>query len=441
LRKSEVAAAEARGRAGAEWAAAEAQTRLEQLQKTEQSLQAANIARDSLNREIATLQSRVAELSTALDAERAQTREKLEILNRAREQLTNEFKALASEILEAKTKAFNEQSQASLGSLLTPLKDQIIQFKAKVEEVYVNEAKDRSALTQQVKHLLDLNQSLSQEARNLTAALTGNRKLQGTWGELLLEDVLERAGLRRGQHYDTQTSSRSEDSQTRSVPDVVIHLPGNRHIIVDSKFTLPDYRLFVTEEDEEQKKAALKRHLNSIRTHIKGLSERNYQSLYGLPSIDFVVMFIPLEPAFMVAATEDPEVFQFAWERNVLLVSPCTILFILRTVAYLWRQEELSRNVKEISERGGKLYDKLADFVADLEKIGERLDQAQASYQSAKKKLSEGRGNVMRQAAMLRELGVKPTKQMPADFAPAELEDAAPRTVSDTQMLMPGSED
>lgn len=270
--------------------------------------------------------------------------------------------------------------------------------------------------------LTQLNNTLSQDTQNLTHALKGDRKAQGNWGEIILDNVLEKAGLLRGQHYERQGSIKTDDGQAHVIPDVVIKLPGDRHLVVDSKMTLPDYRAFASAESDDDQAAALKRHLISIRTHIKGLSEKNYQTLYGLKSLDFVVMFIPLEPAFMLAVTNDSELFQNAWDKNVLLVSPSTLLFVVRTVAYLWRQEDLSRNAKEISNRGAELYDKLAGFVVDLQNVGKRIQQAQNSYNDASKKLYEGNGNVIRQAEMLKKLGVKSTKAMPAQWVATALD-------------------
>jgi DNA recombination protein RmuC len=395
------------------------QKRLVEIEQTQQNLSA---ERDGLLKDQAGFQSKIAELNTTLNKERTQAQEKLELLNEAREQLSNSFKALANEILDEKSKKFTDQNQTNLGQLLSPLKQQLTDFKTKIEEVYVNEGKDRSVLTDQVKQLIQLNNSLSQDAQNLTLALKGDRKAQGNWGEIILDDVLEKAGLRAGQHYERQGSVKSEDGQSRVIPDVVIHLPGDRHLVVDSKMTLPDYRAFASADDEEERVAALKRHLTSIRTHIKGLSEKSYQSLYGLKSLDFVIMFIPLEPAFMLAVTNDPELFQQAWDKNVLLVSPSTLLFVVRTVAYLWRQEDLSRNAKDISNRGAELYDKLVGFIADLQKVGERIQQAQDSYNDARKKFSEGSGNVIRQAEMLKQLGVKPSKTLSAQWVGLDME-------------------
>ncbi|MGQ0618355.1 MAG: DNA recombination protein RmuC [Panacagrimonas sp.] len=378
--------------------------------------------RDRLQAAQAESLAEIRRLNTLLEQERSQSQEKLALLTAAREQLSNQFKALASEILDEKSRKFTEQNQTNLGALLNPLQERIKAFQSKVEEVYVNEGKDRSALAEQVKQLMSLNATLSQDANQLTLALKGDRKAQGNWGEIILDDVLEKAGLLPGQHYERQGSVKSEDGQSHVIPDVVIKLPGERHLIVDSKLTLPDYRAFASSEHADERAAALKRHLTAIRAHIKGLSEKSYQSLLGLKSIDFVVMFIPLEPAFMTAVTHDRELFQHAWEKNVLLVSPSTLLFVIRTVAHLWQQEGLSRNAKEISSRGAELYDRLVGFVTDLHKVGERLEQAQASYESARRKFSEGGGNVIRQAEMLKKLGVKPGKSLPAKWVDAALE-------------------
>jgi DNA recombination protein RmuC len=403
-----------RGREVAQWS-----ERAGRLQDVEASLYATQRAH-------AELKVRVAELSTTLDQERSQNQEKLALLNEARAQLGDQFKALANEILDEKSKKFVEQNQVNLGHLLNPLQERIQSFQSKVEEVYVNESKDRSALAEQVKMLTQLNNTLSLDTQNLTLALKGDRKAQGNWGEIILDEVLEKAGLLRGRHYDRQSSVKSEDGQTHVIPDVVIRLPGEgeRHLVVDSKMTLPDYRAFADADTDEERQAALKRHLTSMRAHMKGLSEKNYQSLYGLKSLDFVVMFVPLEPAFMLAVTNDRELFQQAWEKNILLVSPSTLLFVIRTVAYLWRQEDLSRNAKDISSRGAELYDKLVGFVHDLQRVGERIQQAQDSYVEARKKFSEGNGNLIGQAEKLRRLGVKPSKKLPAAWTDDAKDDA-----------------
>ncbi|WP_284446864.1 DNA recombination protein RmuC [Fluviibacter phosphoraccumulans] len=359
------------------------------------------------------LNAQVATLTMQLTQERNQSNEKLALLQSAREELTHQFKNLANDILEEKSKRFSEQNQQSLCQLLDPLKTKLQEFQGKVEQVYVQEGKDRSALAEQVRQLMELNKTVSQEANNLTKALKGSNKTQGNWGELVLERVLEGSGLRKGEEYDVQESHTLPDGR-RLQPDVVVHLPDDRHLVIDAKATLVAYEDYANAEDEKHRDAALKRHLDAVRSHIKGLSDKNYQDLYGLKSLDFVLMFIPIEPAFMLAVTHDRDLFMDAWNKNVLLVSPSTLLFVVRTVANLWRQEAQTRNAQDIAKRGAELYDKLAGFVEDMESLGTRLNQAQKDYDGAINKLSTGRGNLIRQAEMLKKLGVKPSKSLPA---------------------------
>jgi DNA recombination protein RmuC len=345
-----------------------------------------------------------------VEAEQARAAEKLALLTQTQAALSERFRLLAAEALETSTSRLQAQSQAALGSLLEPLRQRLSDFQKKVEEVYVDESKERSALRQQVEGLLQLNRTLSDDARNLTAALRGSAKSQGNWGELILERVLEASGLRKGHEYVVQDAQRNEDGE-RQQPDVVIHLPESRRLVVDAKVSLVAYERLASAEDEGVREAALREHLGSVRAHLRGLSEKRYQALYG--QLDFVLMFVPIEPAFMAAVTHDPQLFMDAWERNVLLVSPSTLLFVVRTVAHLWRQEAQGRNAQEIAKRGAELYDRLTGFVADLDAVGTRLDGARQAWSDARKKLGEGRGNVIRQAEMLRELGVKPSKQLP----------------------------
>lgn len=382
------------------------------------------LQRDQLTAAQQRLSNQVTELTTSLNAERRQAAENLAILNSAREELSNQFKVLANEILEDKSRRFAEQNQANLNQLLEPLKVKITEFQGKVQEVYVQEGKDRSALAEQVKQLMALNNQLSADAHNLTRALKGQAKAQGNWGELILERVLEASGLRKGHEYDVQESHTRADG-SRAQPDVVVHLPEDKHLIVDAKVSLTAYEQYANAETELQRDAAVKRHLESVRNHIRELSEKNYQQLYGLKSLDFVLMFIPVEPAFMLAISYDSELWQDAWKKNVLLVSPSTLLFVVRTVAHLWRQEQQNRNAQEIASRGAELYDKLVGFVEDLDKLGDRLDQARDVYDKAYGKLTGGRGNVIRQAEMLKGLGVKPVKQLPQNLIDAALDEAS----------------
>lgn len=365
--------------------------------------------------EVIRLGSELSESRTRQESDRAGSAEKLDLLVHARAELTDQFKTLANDILEEKSRRFAEQNQRTLGQLLDPLRSQLTDFKGKVEEVYIQEGKDRSALSEQVRQLVSLNHSVSEDARNLTLALKGNAKSQGNWGELVLERVLEASGLRKGHEYHVQ-DCQTRDDGSRAQPDVIINLPEDRRLVVDAKMSLVAYEEHVIASTDEHRALALRRHLDSVNTHIKGLSGKQYHLLYGFKSLDFVLMFVPIEPAFMLAVTHDDAMFMQAWEKNVLLVSPSTLLFVVRTVAHLWRQEAQSKNAQDIAKRGGELYDRLSDFVKDLEVVGERLRQAQTSYEDAHRRLSTGKGNVIRQAEMLRDLGVKPTKKLPSQL-------------------------
>jgi DNA recombination protein RmuC len=382
----------------------------------------------------------VAQLRNSLEGERNVSQEKLALLLDAKQALTDQFKVLANEILEEKSKRFTEQNQTNLGALLDPLKLKINEFQAKIEDTYVKEGNERSALGVELRHLKELNQQLSEDAKNLTRALRGSSKAQGTWGEWILEKVLEGSGLRKGEEYVVQSSHAREDG-TRALPDVIIHLPEGRSLVIDSKVSLVAYEEFAVTENESERTAAGKRHMESIKGHIKGLSAKNYQALYSLNSLDFVLLFVPIEPAFMLAVASDRDLFMDAWNRNVLLVSPSTLLFVVRTVAHLWRQEAQSRNAQEIAKRGAELYDKFVGFVEDMNSLGQRLKQAQSNYDEAYGKLSSGRGNLVGQAQTLRQLGVKPSKSLaPAlvdgayesDELPFVLEDDAAATSQKT---------
>jgi len=383
-------------------------------------------ARSAAEKEVARLTEQLKQLelqfAQQLKQQEQQAAEKLELLSAARVELSNQFKTLANDILEEKTKRFTEQNQKNLSQLLTPLSEKIKSFQQKVEEVYVQEGKDRSALSEQVRLLMGLNQQLSADTGNLTRALTTSSKAQGDLGEMILEKILESSGLRKDEEYFVQNSFRDEDAR-QARPDVIVKLPENKHLILDSKVSLTAYNDYVNAETDEARKAALARHMDSIRRHIKELAEKNYQSLHQLQSIDFVCMFVPIEGAFMAAISNDSELWGSSYERNVLLVSPSTLLFVVRTVAHLWRQERQKQNVADIVKRGAELYDKLVGFVEDLKSVGGGLDQANKSYGLALGKFSTGKGNVIRQAEMLKELGVKPKKNLPQELVEASAED------------------
>jgi DNA recombination protein RmuC len=380
--------------------------------------------------QLVTQLSKIVELETRLEAERMQATEKLALLEATRSEFGNQFQLLANQILEEKSKKFTEQNQVNLGGILLPLQEKIKEFQTQVANTYDKESKERLTLKNEIERLAALNGKISEDAINLTQALKGSNKTQGIWGEMVLETVLESSGLRRGEEYQVQNSfDREEGGQHR--PDVIIHLPEGRHMIVDAKMSLVAYERFVSSDNEEERAESLKQHLISVRAHIKGLSDKNYQTLTGLKAPDFVMLFIAVEPAFMLAFSHDQSLFNDALAKNVLLVSPSTLLANLRTIAYIWRQEKQNRNAQEIAQQCAKLYDKFVGFVDDLEDIGKKLGQTQKSFDDAKSKLSSGRGNLIRQVEQVKKLGVKPTKNLPAQLLDDELEDGLEAELED----------
>ena len=384
-----------------------------ELNRRTAALERAEAERERLRDEGAKLQIQIAALRTrnSRTSER-NAQEKLALLTSAREELSNQFKSLANDILEEKSKRFTQQNQENLGQLIAPLREKFGDFQQKVESLEKEGVAGRTELKTQIEQLRSLNERLSEDATNLVSALRGSSKAQGEWGEVVLERILESSGLRRDHEYRVQETIFREDGR-RARLDIIIDLPEGRHLVLDSKVSLNDYSDYCSAGDDTVRDAALARHLASVRKHIRELSQRNYASLYGLNSLDFVVMFVPIEPAFMLALARDGKLWQEAWEKNILLVSPSTLLFVLRTVAHLWRQEQQEKNVRDIVRRGSELYDKLAAFAKDLTEVGGKLDAARGAYDEAYKKLAEGRGNVIRQAEMLKSLGIKPTKSMP----------------------------
>ena len=360
---------------------------------------------------------------TELAAERRQSADKLATLaqtaQEAKTVLSDQFKNLANEILEEKSKRFAEQNQQNLDILLKPLQEKLTDFRKQVDDTYQSEARERFALKQEVEKLAGLNLRMTDETRALTNALKGESKTQGDWGELVLETILENSGLRKGEEYlvqDTQTIS----DGSRLQPDVVIRLPESKHLVIDSKVSITAYTRYIQADDEAIKTAELNSHVLSMKQHIQGLSAKNYQDLYGVGSIDFVLMFIPIEPAFLAAMRHAPEIYQEALKKNIVIVCPSTLLATVRTVAHLWRQEHQNRNAQEIARQCASLYDKFVGFVEDLDKVGQRLEQAQISYTDAVGKLKTGRGNLIRTAENVKKLGVKPNTSLPTkltDFA------------------------
>jgi DNA recombination protein RmuC len=396
------------------------------LQHRVQSLESDCVGHESLKErlrsEIGGLTSKIAQLTVTVEADKKHADEKLALLTAARVELANQFETLANRILEEKSKRFTEQNQENLGNLLNPLKEKFGEFQQKVESLEKDGVAGRSELKEQIGQLRSLNERLSQDATNLVTALRGSSKRQGDWGEFVLESILESSGLRKGHEYRMQESITRED-RTRARLDVIVDLPEGRHLVIDAKVSLNDYNDHCAAEEEALRESSLKQHVASMRTHIRELSQRNYHALYQLNSLDFVVMFVPIEPAFMLAIAHDGKLWQEAWDKNVLLVSPSTLLFVLRTVSQLWRQEQQTKNVQEIVRRGGDLYDKLAAFAKDLTDVGRNLDAARGAYEEAYKKLASGKGNAVRQAEMLKSLGVKPSKSMPRELIERALED------------------
>ncbi len=362
----------------------------------------------------------LAQAQTQLEAEREQAQEKLTLLLEAKTQLSEQFKVLANEILEEKTQRFTEHNQSQIGQLLNPLRERLGEFQKKVEDSYGQEARERHALREELKRLAEMNTRLGHEAESLTRALKGERKTQGMWGEMILETVLDSSGLRKGFEYDTQVSLANAGS--RAQPDALIYLPENRVVIVDAKVSLSAYERYINDDDPTQKARHLKDHLTALRAHIAGLSDKAYENIPELRTLDFVVLFVPIEPALMLAMEHDKTLFQDALKRNIVLVSPTTLLAVLRTIAHVWRQEQQNQNAQEIARQAGDLYDKIAGFVDDMQKLGERIEQASKSYETAFNKLSSGRGNVLSRAQRLHRLGVQSTKTLPDNLIQAALE-------------------
>lgn len=380
-------------------------SRLEQ-----QSLAEAALATNLRDERDKALQNAI-RLEAELDSERKQGLGRIESLNEAKEALTNQFKNLANEILEDKSKRFTEQNVANLDALLKPLQTKLTEFKEQVNTSYGNEARERFALKSEIERLANLNLRMSDETRSLTQALKGDSKVQGNWGELVLESILESSGLRKGEEYLVQDSHTQTDG-SRLQPDVVVKLPEGRSLVVDSKVSITAYSRHAEASDAVVAEQELAAHIQSLRQHIQGLSSKNYSSLYGVGSVDFVLMFVPIEPAFLLALKTAPNLYQEALAKNIVLVCPSTLMATLRTVAHLWRQDHQNRNALEIAKQCGTLYDKFVGFVDDLEKLGQRLDQAQTSYHDAFNKLKSGKGNLIRTAEKVRELGVKPSKTL-----------------------------
>jgi len=382
--------------------------------ETRDTLDDLQAERDAQQAELRTLSAAHAAVRAELNEQQKTHEQRLEDLQRARDELRAQFAELAGKIFEEREQRFAETSHERLGQLLDPLKERIQSFEKRVEESYQHEARERFSLARELERLQQLNQRLGDEATNLTRALQG-QKTQGNWGELILERVLEHAGLEKGREYHTQVSLRSADGE-RFQPDVVIQLPGDKQVVVDAKVSLTAYQAMTCAQDDVSRETALKQHVQSLRNHLKGLSLKDYQRLEGLQSLDFVLLFVPIEGAFAAALQGDPGLFQEAYGKHVVIVSPTTLLATLRVIDSLWRQERQSQNAREIAERAGALYDKFAAFIQDLDEIGSRLQQLDKAYVGARNKLTDGRGNLVGRAEQLKLLGARASKRLPADW-------------------------
>ena len=370
--------------------------------------------RQQREEELRDLAAERAALASALREQQQGHRQRLEEVQAARDELRAQFAELAGKIFEEREQRFAESSQQRLAQLLDPLRERIHSFEQRVEQSYQQEARERFSLGKELERLQLLNQRLGEEATNLTRALKG-QKTQGNWGELVLERVLEHAGLEKGREYDTQVSLRGAGGE-RFQPDVLVRLPGERQVVVDAKVSLTAYQQYVAAEDEGSRQQALRQHVQSLRNHLKGLSAKDYQCLEGLHSLDFVLLFVPLEGAFAAALQAEPGLFQESFAQNIVIVSPTTLLATLRVIDSLWRQERQNLNAREIAERAGALYDKFVLFVQDLDEIGNRLQQLDKAYASARNKLTAGRGDLISRSEQLKLLGARASKSLPADW-------------------------
>lgn len=397
----------------AEIEAAKAATLLQEKEKRIEELSAENAA---LRKEKEDLSAQNVKMLSDIENQKKYLEERVADLQKGKEELALRFQSVSSEILKAQTSSFTEEQKKSLDAVLTPFKEQMADFKAKVEKAHEESIKNKSSFDTQLRNLMDLNKNLSKDAQGLTDALRGNKKLQGNWGEFQLERVLEISGLQKDINYTTQENFKDGEDKNRR-PDVIIYMPDDRNIIVDSKVSLNDYMDYANCDGSlEEKEHLLSRHVDCIKRHINGLSSKEYQKLLKERSLDYVIIFIPIESAYIDAVKYDSSLYDFAYRHGVVIATPSSLLPILRTVENLWRLEKQNRNVQEIAAVGGLLFDKIANFSEDLKKIGSSLEASRKSYDAAVTKLTEGRGNALTLANRLKELGAKTVKEIPADF-------------------------
>jgi DNA recombination protein RmuC len=364
----------------------------------------------------------LAELRTRLSEERKLSEEKKVLLEQAEEKMTHAFENLSNKILEEKSKKFTAQNKENIGEVLVPLREQLGDFRKKIEDVYDKETKDRMSLYHEITNLKSLNEQMSKDAINLTKALKGESKKRGDWGEVILERVLEESGLKNGREYEVQGSYRDQTGKL-FYPDVVVHLPNKRDVVIDSKISLNAYERYYAAADEADKASALKEHLASVRKHVSDLKGKSYDELVGVNSLDMVLMFVAIEPALMLAFEHDTNLFQDAFNNGIFLVSPSTLTMNLQVIQNMWRYEYQNQNAQEIAKRAGDMYDKFHGFVDALEDIGDKLTKAQTAYDTAHKRLVEGKGNLVSRAETIRKLGdLNTNKQLSEDMVNKALE-------------------
>jgi len=361
---------------------------------------------------ITVLEKETSVLQVQIEEERKTLELQLKEFNKSKEIMQDEFKAIATQIMENNSQRFGKVSKDGLEEVLKPLQQQVMEFKKRIEQVHTEETKGMATLLNEIQHLKNLNMKISEDAINLTKALRGESKQQGIWGEIVLERVLKASGLREGEEYEREVSLKNLDNQ-RYRPDVIVHLPNDRDIIIDAKTSLVDYEQYISSEKEKEKKLYAKRHLKSIKNHIINLSDKNYTQLEGLNTPDFIFMFIPIDRALLLALETDRTLYDTALSKNIILVSPTTLLVALRAVENTWRHDRQNKNALVIAKRAGDLYDKFVSFSEDLEKIGKQIETTQKTYDGAWKKLTKGRGNLVDRAKELKILGARTSKKMP----------------------------
>lgn len=381
----------------------------------EKQLTSSNTEKETIRTEKEALAIQLSKKETDFENLWERNKEQKEEVEKLQERFTKDFENLANKILEEKTNKFTEQNKENLKNILTPLQDKIQLFEKKVEDTHKESIDYHAALRQQILGLREMNEQMSKETLNLTKALKGDSKMQGNWGELILERVLEKSGLEKGREYEVQQSFTTEEGN-RVFPDVVINLPDGKKMIVDSKVSLTAYEKYVNEADDDQKGSHLKDHINSIKRHVEQLGTKNYHDLYQMESPDFVLLFIPIESAFALALNEDNSLYNKAFEKNIVIVTPSTLLATLRTIDSMWANQKQQENALEIARQAGALYDKFEGFVTDLVKIGKKMDEAKVEYQGAMNKLVDGKGNLITSVEKLKKMGAKAKKALPENI-------------------------